>query len=145
MKFGNIWAWEGEVPCFESPNLRVDNWQNSNLQPHILSMKLCQMSKLLINLDSNMFKWPKAVKILSITLDYALRIFNATCMCKSLFLQYQTVLITLTQNMEPQLLWPKNCWILNFLTDPIPVVSKWLGKIKDFIVGLYTGSDDWYH
>ena len=28
-----------------------------------------------------------------------------------------------------------------FLTDPFPVVSKWLGKIKTLIVGLYAGSE----
>ena len=34
-----------------------------------------------------------------------------------------------TKNMEPPLLWPKNGQFWIFLTDPIPVVSKWLGKI----------------
>ena len=52
------------------------------------------------------------------------------------------ILSLVTKNMEPPLLWPKNGQILIFfLTDPIPVVSKWLGKIKTLILGLYTGSE----
>ena len=45
-----------------------------------------------------------------------------------------TLLSLETPNMEPPLLWPKNCWILDFLTDPIPVLSKWLEKAKNSIV-----------
>ena len=42
-KIQQFWAKEGVVPCFESPNLEVDNCLNSNMQPPFLSMKSGQI------------------------------------------------------------------------------------------------------